>query len=214
MRRSTFDKLMTAGGLVITIALVVAGVLGFVGYKFANDNVTTQLAEQKIFFPKAGSDALKDPRIGPYLNEYAGQQLTTGAQAEAYANHYIKVHIADTGKGTDYAGKTYAELGGVQAALRTQIAATQAKDPGVGALETKLADVTKARETVFKGESLRGLLLNAYAWWKIGQIALWATLGAFAAAIVLAALTILGFVHSRRVSPAEEMFTPMIAKAS
>ena len=196
MRRRTFDTLMTAGGLAITLALVVAGVLGFAGYSFANDNVKTQLAEQKIFFPKAGTDSLKDPRIGPYLNQYAGKQLTTGAQAEAYANHYIKVHISDAGKGTPGEGKTYAELGAVVKANPTD------------------AKLPVLRETIFKGETLRGLLLNAFAWWKIGQIALWASLGAFAAALVMAFLTILGFFHTRRVSPVEEIFTPRVAKAS
>jgi hypothetical protein len=206
MRRRTFDTLMSTAGVAITIVLVVAGALLLVGYNFANSNVTDQLSAQKIYFPKADNEQLKDSRIGPFIKQYAGQQLTTGAQAEAYANHYIGVHISDTAE-----GKTYAELGDVQRGLRTQIADAKAKnDPGVAALETKLADMTTARDTVFKGETLRGLLLNAYAFWKVGQIAFIAAIGAFIAGGVMALLSILGFWHLRHVPAEEELLAPHV----
>jgi hypothetical protein len=210
MRRRTFDTLMTMGGAMITIVLLVAGALLMVGYNFANDNVTTQLSAQKIVFPEKGSDSLKDPAVGPYLNKYAGRQLTTGAQAEAYANHYIAVHVAESSE-----GKTYAQLGGVQGALRGQIATAKANnDPALAGLEQKLADVSATRETVFKGEALRGLLLNAYAFWKVGQIAFIAAIAAFIGAGVMAILTILGFWHLRRVPETEEFMAPKVrAKA-
>lgn len=185
MRRRTFDTLMSAGGLVVTIVLVVAGAMLMVGYNYADDNVTEQLAAQRITFPEAGSESLADERIGPYLNQYAGQQLTTGAQAEAYANHYIGVHIEDIS-----GGKTYAELG---ALIRA--------NPE----DTELA---QTRETVFKGETLRGLLLNAYAFWKLGQIARLGAFAAFGLAAVMAILTVLGFWHLRRVAPEEEILAP------
>lgn len=210
MRRRTFDTLMTTGGAIIVIVLVVAGALLMVGYNFANDNVKTQLSAQKIFFPEKGSDSLKDAKIAPFLNKYAGQQLTTGAQAEAYANHYIAVHVAESAE-----GKTFAQLGDVQRTLRGQITAAKASnDPTLASLEQKLAEVTATRETVFKGESLRGMLLNAYAFWKVGQIALIAAVAAFAGAGVMAILTILGFWHLRKVSPTEEFLAPKVrAKA-
>lgn len=185
MRRRTFDTLMSTAGVVITVVLLAAGALLLVGYNFANDNVHKQLAEQKIFFPEKGSEGLKDPAIGPYLNKYAGQQLTTGAQAEAYANHYIAVHIKATS-----GGKTYAEMGALVRA-----------NPN----DTKLA---AARDTVFKGETLRGLLLNAYAFWKVGQIAFFAAIGAFIGAALMALLTIAGFVHARKVPVEEEILAP------
>jgi len=213
MRRRTFDTLMATGGLVITVVLVIAGALAFVGYRFANDNVTQQLADQKIEFPAADSDSIKDPRIAPYLTQYAGQPLTTGAQAEAYANHYIGVHIADTGEGTPYMGMTYSELGGAQRGLRGQIEeATANNDPKLASLEQDLTAVNEFRETVFKGETLRGLLLNAYAWWKLGQIAFLASIVAFAVAAIMALLTVLGFRHRRRVEASEEVFAPRLAK--
>jgi hypothetical protein len=185
MRRRTFDKLMSTAGVVITVVLLAAGALLMVGYTFANGNVHDQLAAQKIFFPDKGSEGLKDPAIGPYLNKYAGQQLTTGAQAEAYANHYIAVHIKATS-----GGKTYAEMGALVRAAPN---------------DTKLA---AARETVFKGEALRGMLLNAYAFWKVGQIAFIAAFAAFIGAGLMGLLSILGFWHSRRVPVEEEILAP------
>ena len=87
MRRKTFDILLTSGGLVVVIVLAVAGSLLLWGHNFANSNVRAQLAQQQITFPAAGSKALASPQIGPYLNQYAGQQLLTGPQAKAYASH-------------------------------------------------------------------------------------------------------------------------------
>src|SRR5687768_10368632 len=145
MRRRTFDTLMSAGGVVLTIVLLVSGALLMVGANFANDNVSKQLTAQKIFFPQADNEQLKDPKIGPFLTQYAGQQLTTGAQAEAYANHYIAVHIAESS-----GGKTYAELGAIERANPTDLT------------------IKATRDSVFKGETLRGMLLNAYAFGKVG----------------------------------------------
>ena len=187
MRRRTFDTLMTTGGAVITVVLLVAGALLFVGYSFANSNVRTQLVQQKIFMPKAGDPQLKESAIGPYISKYAGQQVVTGAQAEAYANHYIAVHLEAVNN-----GKTYSET-----------SAESRANPNDAALAGKV-------QTLFRGETLRGLLLQAYAFWKIGQIALIASIAAFATAAAMGILTILGFVHLRRVDPVEEFLAPKV----
>jgi hypothetical protein len=187
MRRRTFDVLVSSTGLVLAIVLLVSGGLLFWGYSFANNNVHDQLAAQKIFFPPKGSDALKPPEIGRYLNQYAGQQLTTGAQAQAYANHFIAVHLKEAA-----GGKTYA-----------QVSSLALQNPN----DTKLAGQV---QTLFRGETLRGLLLNAYAFWKIGQIALIASIASFILAGVMLVLTILGFWHLRRASPTEELLARAI----
>jgi hypothetical protein len=209
MRRRTFDVLLSAGGFVVTIALVVAGVLAFVGYSFANNNVSKQLSQQNITFPAKGSDSIKDPKIAPYLTRYAGQKLTTGAQAQAYADHFIAVHIAEMGTGPSK-GLTYAELGTFAKPLQTQIAALPKGDPQIAGLQAQLDAVQQQRDTVFKGETLRGLLLNAYAWWKVGQIGLWASIVSFVLAGVMALLTILGVVHLRRTDPTKEFLAPTV----
>ena len=184
MRRRTFDTLMSAGGAVVTIVLVVAGALLFVGYNFANSSVHKQLAAQHITMP--AGPAIADPEIHPYLAKYAGQQMVNGAQAQAYADHFIAVHLKAVA-----GGKTYSEV--------STLARANPNDP------TLQGQV----QTLFRGETLRGLLLNAYAFWKIGQIAFIAGIAAFATAAVMAVLTVLGFWHLRRVSPFEELLAPV-----
>jgi hypothetical protein len=183
MRRRTFDIIVSAVGGLLTIVLVVAGGLLMWGYNFANSSVRDQLVAQQIYFPPAGSQALASPEIGPYLNQYAGQQLTTGAQAEAYADHFIAVHLKEVAGGQTYA----------------QVSTKAQADPTNATLQGQVA-------TLFKGETLRGLLLNAYAFWKLGQIALYAAIFAFAGAAVMLLLTVLGFMHLRQVPEQKEIF--------
>ncbi len=186
MRRKTFDTLLTAGGLVVTIVLIVAGALLMWGHNFANSNVRTQLAEQQIFVPKAGSSALASPKIGPYLNQYAGQQILSGPAAKAYADHFIAVHLSEMPYGGVYSKVSSAAM----AAPKGSPQATQ-----LTALET----------TVFQGTTLRGLLLEAYAFWEMGQIALIAAIASFIGAGLMLILSVLGFWHLRQVSPEEEV---------
>ena len=180
MRRRTFDALLTVGGLIVATVLVAAGGLLMWAHTFVSDQVTTQLSAQQIYFPEAGSDSANDPAVKKYIAPYLGQQLTTGEQARVYADHFIAVHIEEmTG------GQTYAQLSGKAMA-----------NPD----DEKLAGMVA---TTFKGETLRGLLLNAYAFWQMGQIALYGAIAAFVGAALMALLSILGMVHLRRV-PAEQ----------
>ncbi|WP_371402668.1 hypothetical protein OHA10_32865 [Kribbella sp. NBC_00662] len=189
MRRKTFDALLTSAGFVLAIVLVAAGGLLLWAHNFVDNQVHSQLAAQQIYFPKAGSESLDDPAVKPYLSQYAGQQLVTGAQAEAYANHFIAVHINEMA-----GGKTY-----------SQLSAESLANPN----DTKLAGQV---QTVFRGETLRGLLLNAYAFGKMGQIALIASIAAFAAAGLLLVLSVLGYAHLRRV-PADAEVMPKLTGA-
>jgi hypothetical protein len=181
MRRRTFDALLATGGLIIAAVLVAAGGLLTWAHTFVADQVTTQLSAQQIYFPPQG-EATADPQIGRYLDQYAGQQLTTGAQAKAYADHFIAVHLQEmTG------GQTYAQL--------SSKALAHPEDE-------KLAGLVA---TVFKGETLRGLLLNAYAFAQIGQIALYGAIAAFAGAALMTLLSLLGLAHLRRVPDTQEI---------
>src|SRR3954471_1955571 len=148
MRRKTFDAILTAGGLVLAVVLLVAGGLLTWANHFVGDQVHSQLAAEKIFIPPVGP-ALADPAIKPYMTKYAGQQLTTGTQAKAYADHFIAVHVkAISG------GKTYAELGGDQTKLKADIEAAKAAGQPTAALDDQLTKLNGTRETVFKGETL------------------------------------------------------------
>jgi len=181
MRRKTFDALLISGGLVLAIVLLVAGGLLTWASSFVGDQVKTQLSAQQIFFPPKG-EATASPEIGPYINQYAGQQLLTGQQAEAFADHFIAVHLKAIG-----GGQTYSQLSAKAKAAPT---------------DTKLAGTVA---TMFRGETLRGLLLNAYAFGTMGTIAGIAAIAAFVGAAVMLILSLLGFAHLRRISPDEQL---------
>src|SRR5690348_12976712 len=116
MRRRAFDIILATGGLVVTAVLLVASGLLLWGYHFANSNVHDQLAQQQIFFPPASAFAQAKPEteitpaMVPYLQKYAGKQLTTGPQAQAYADHFIATHLAAMPLGGVYAKVSAASM--------------------------------------------------------------------------------------------------------
>jgi hypothetical protein len=183
MKRKAFDRVVATVGLVLAGLLLGAGSLLAWAHNFGSDEVHTQLSQQQITFPATGSEQLADPAVAPYLTKYAGQQLTDGAQAKAYADHYIAVHLKEIGGGQTYA----------------QLSAQSLANPDDAALAGKV-------QTVFRGETLRGLLLDAYAFWKMGQIALYAAWLAFAGAAMMLVLSVLGFRHARGVTDQVELF--------
>lgn len=174
-QRKVIDKLLSGFGVIATVTLLAIGGLAWWGYSFATANVHDQLATQKIFFPAVGSPALTSlpPNDQAEVNKYAGQQVLTGAQAKVFADNYIAVHLKEIA-----GGQTYSE-----------VSAKAAADPANAKLQAQA-------NTLFKGETLRGLLLgDAYAFDTVGAIARDAAVVAFAAAALMAVLTVLGFWH-------------------
>ena len=191
MKRRTIDRTVSLLGLGLSIFLfVVAGLLNW-GYNFANDEVTSQLAAQKIMFPAPDSDSLKalgdEDRAA--IEPFAGMQLTTGEQAKAYADHYIGAHV----KGIA-GGKTYSEVSGEALATSAQSKA----NPADTELAAKAAALMGQRQSLFMGETLKGLLGYSFAFWQIGQIAMYAMWAALAGGVLMLILSILGFMHLRR----------------
>jgi len=172
--RRAIDKVLILLGLITTLVLVALGGVASWGYHFASDNVKNELVSQKIFFPPKGSPAL-DPAEFPGLQQYAGQQVDNGAKAKAYANEFIAVHLTKIA-----AGKTYAEVSSASLA-----------NPSDQTLATQKA-------VLFQGETLRGLLLNAYAFGTFGNLALNAAVIAFAGAAIMALLVLAGLGHLSR----------------
>jgi hypothetical protein len=188
MRRNPFRTPFAVAGAALAAVLLIAGGLLLWGSAYVHNTVHSQLAEQQIYFPPAS--AFAHPKAGteitpsmiPSVSQYAGQQLLTGQQAEAYADHFIAVHIQNmTG------GKTYSQL------------STQAQaQPD----NTKLADEVN---TVFKGETLRSMLLNAYGWWKVSQITYIASLISFGLGGLALIGSVLTLATGRRTKAAAEV---------
>ena len=189
MRRKTFDALVSAGGLVLAAVLLVAGGLLMWGYSFANGQVHDQLIAQKIVFPATGNPEFKALPASDQaaMRSYAGQTLTTGAQAKTYADHFIAVHLVKIG-----GGQTYAQLSSKSLA------------------QPKNAALAAQVQTVFRGTTLRSMLLEAYGFWMFGQIALFAAITSFIGAGLLLILSATGLVHSRRVPAETEVLTKTV----
>ena len=184
MRRRTFDLLVSAAGLLLAAVLILAGVLLTWGHSYASNQVTSQLSAQKIVFPTTSSPEFK---ILPAANraqmgKYAGQLMTNGAQAETYANYFIARHLYLIG-----GGKTY-----------SQLSAESLAHPTNAALAAQV-------QTVFRGTTLRSMLLEAYGFWSFAQIALIGAIAAYAAAGLMLILSVFGFVHLRRTGPDKEV---------
>ena len=197
MSRRVFDILASSTGIVVVVVLVIAGGLLTWGHGFVNSNVHDQLAQQQIYFPPAA--AFAHPRAGseitpsmiPSVSQYAGQQLLTGEQAKTYANDFIAVHLSEM------------PYGGVYSKISTA-AMAQPKDTQLAAL----------KQTSFTGTTLRGLLLEAYAFSTMGTIMLWGAIASFLGAIAMSALVGLGFWHARHTEADERMLAPKAVPAS
>jgi hypothetical protein len=178
--RSTLDKLISGAGLLLVAVLLVAGGLLTWAHVFIDNQVHDQLAMQGITMP-AKAD-LETQSQHDALDQYAGQQLTTGPQAKAFADQYILVHMnAASGN------KTYEQISGEYIGLSDADKAS-ADGQALGQL----------RQTLFMGNTLRGLLLYGYAFATMGAIALYAAIASFGGALVLLVLSVLGMRHSRR----------------
>ena len=192
MKRRTFDRIVSFVGLGLSVFLFVAAALLNWGASFANESVATQLSQQKITMPdkeSAGFKALSE-EAQTALAPFSNMPLTTGKQAQVYADFYIGSHL----KGIA-GGKVYSEVSG----MALGAAAKSKADPTNAALAAESANLMGQRTSLFMGETLRGLLLYSFAFWQIGQIAMYAAWAAAVGGLLMLVLTLLGFAHLRRV---------------
>jgi hypothetical protein len=187
MRRSSRFNVVIAGLIAGAVLLVAGGLLTW-GSAYVHNTVRSQLAAQQIYFPpksafahpKAGTEIT--PSMIPLVSQYAGQQMLTGQQAEAYADHFIAVHVAEFG-----GGKTYSQLSAESLAQPTN---------------TKLANLVNL---VFRGETLRSMLLNAYGWWKVSQVTYIIAIACYALGGLALIGSAVGLVTGRRNQPQTEV---------
>jgi hypothetical protein len=177
MDRKVWDRLVSGAAAVVAVALIVVGALAIVGGNFGRQSVRDRLTPEKVTF--APYDAMS-PEEQASVGRFAGQQVDTGPEAEAFAT-YIAGHLEAVND-----GKTYAE--------------TSAEARAEGLAPDVAAELQGKADTLFKGETLRSIMLNAYGWWTAATIALFAGWFLVAAGIVLAVLAILGFLHARKVT--------------
>ena len=191
MKRRTLDMIFSAGGVAVAILLVLLGFVFKTNADFADSYVHEQLAEQKISFTAA--EFLSDEeKTSSCLIENAGTALDSGKKAECYANDYIGMHLKGIG-----GGETYATIGAIQTKAKTALAdATAANASNVVELKADLDKITGQRETMFKGETLRGLLLTSYGFSIFGEKAALAGMLSFLGAIVMLLASVAGFIHA------------------
>jgi hypothetical protein len=155
--------------VIVTLVLAFAAGVGYWANSYTHDQVGTQIKEQQIVFPPANSKAITTlpASSADAMKQYAGQAMTTGYQAHTYAENFIAVHLKEIGQ-----GKTYGYFSG-------KALAEQKTNPKQFVIDEGIAN------TLFKGETLRSLLNQGYAFWFIGDIAFWAAAGFTIGAMVV-----------------------------
>jgi hypothetical protein len=174
MRRRTFDLIASLGGLALAVVLLVLGVLFQQNADFAKENVEDQLRQQQVFFPPE-DELSEEERAQERVVEHAGEQVDTAEEAQIYADDFIALHLEGVA-----GGKTYAEV---------SAEAQQAPDD---------EELAGQAQTLFRGETLRGLLLTSYAFGTLGDKAQQVAVACFAGAAVFLVLAVLGLLHHRR----------------
>jgi hypothetical protein len=203
MKRRSLDIFLSLGGLALAALLVVLGLVMTSNANFAKNYVRNELTQQHITF-KTASTLTAEEAKSACLVRYAGQALASGKQAECYANDFIGLHVAAVA-----GGQTYADLGTPQTALTSQVAAAKlANDPALPGLQTKLTAITAQRETLFKGETLRGLLLTSFGFSVFGVKGGQVATVAYLLAGLLALLVMAGFAHGLMTSKTKLVVSP------
>ena len=236
MKRRTLDLAFSIGGALFAVLLLVLGLVLKDQADFAAGYVKDQLAEQEITFPKTedlgtedefqatmlelfngdqeaanafiAKKGLTSEEKSECLNKYAGQQMLTGAQAECYAEDYIRLHASESSvvNGTAY---TYSTIGGLVREARAAV--TEAKDAGADQeeIDTLQAEADRLQslrvDTLLRADTLRGLLLTSYGFSIFGEKADLAATVAFIAAALLLLLSIAGFIHAMTKSAKEHV---------
>lgn len=178
MNRSTWDRIISTAGAVIAVVLIVLGAAAIYGGSFGQDNVRSRLEPEKVEFPPYHQMTPEEQQL---VGDHAEEQVDTGPEAEAFAR-YIGLHLSEVNE-----GKTYSET---SAAAREE-----GLDPEVA------AELQGKADTLFKGETLRAILLNAYGWWTISTLAIWVGVAMVIAGLALGVLSMLGFRHARLAEP-------------
>ncbi|MDQ6900549.1 MAG: hypothetical protein M3072_13765 [Candidatus Dormibacteraeota bacterium] len=180
MSKQVRSRIIALQAIMVLVFAFCAGFL-FWGSGFVNGMIHDQLAAQQIYFPAKDSPAMKalPAADAAAMQPYAGQRLTTGDQAKVYANNFIGVHLQEVA-----GGKTY-----------SQVSAAAQANPQNAKLAAQV-------QTLFRGETLRGLLLNAWGWSQVGMYAFYAAIVMTLAALAVFCALLFELVAMTRTSAA------------
>ena len=188
MKRLTFDKIVTFVGFGLGVFLLIAAGLLNWGANFATGTVKSQLEAQQISMPVETGNPKDDAATVAFFKDNGTLIMSNGKQAQMYADHYIAFHMSGM--------PPYAAASGISRAAGGALAA----DPKNLELQAAAAKASATVETVFKGESLRGMLLIAYAFGTLGDIAAIAAKVTLGGALFMFIFVFLGLLHIRRTS--------------
>lgn len=195
--RSTIDKLVSWTGVALAAVLLVAGGLLVWANTFIGDQVHDQLSMQSITMPEGDALASLPKADREALEPFAGSPMDTGPEARAYADHYILVHMNEASD-----GQSYSEVSGQYTQMTDEQKASEEGQALAG-----------LRQTLFMGNTLRGLLLYGYAFATIGTIAGIAAIVSFVGAAAILLLVGLGFLHAKRAAATEKAGAPTAVAA-
>lgn len=196
MNRRTLDLLFSIGGVALGALLLVLGLVLNNQADFAKSYVKNQLSDQQIKFTPADKLKGEDKAAGgACLDNYGGSALDSGKKAECYANQYIGFHLKESAKGAGVEGATYATLGAEVTKAKTAAADAKTAGKPTDELDARVTELSGLRDTMFKGETLRGLLLTSYGFSIFGDRAGLAASVCFAAFALMILLSIAGFIH-------------------
>ncbi|QOR47761.1 hypothetical protein INS90_00130 [Trueperella pecoris] len=213
---------------IVGIVLILAGIGAFAGGAYADSFIASQLKDQQVVLPttesidgqfKGGGLSQEDADA---LYPVAGQTVTTGDQARIFADHYIYAHMKSAVKRAGLEpGMTFATVGEVVNEKKAELAKEIAQDnPAADEAAVKkmveaevsnpltkyetataVAKLDSLRnDTLLTGNTIRGMLLNAYGWGLVGKVAKFAGIGLF---VVGLGLTAYGFLYKGRNTKAE-----------
>lgn len=218
------DPMYSAMARVFGVVLPLVGVGALIGGRFAHHFVAQQLGAEDITMPDAETIE-RELKIGLVTSEdadllrpHAGETLTTGPQARIYADNYVLAHmrVAARQAGVPDSQATYAGVGDLAAQRNRELKAELREQyPELTAAEVSLRakaeisdpeteyDTARQIKTLyelrsdnfFMGNSIRGMLLNAFGWWLVGLVA---TIAGAALVGIGGVLAVIGFRPDRR----------------
>lgn len=193
MKRRTLDIVFSIGGLLLAILVLILGLVLQNQANFSSNYVRTQLLEQKITFSAvADLSAKHNQNKQPCLIQNAGKLISTGIQAECYANEQIALDVLNINNGLTFA-QTSKEASTVEKEAKAA-AASGATD--AASLEAQYTTLSADKSTLFEGQTERGLLLTTYGFSILGDRAHDAALVCFLVALILLLAAIAGMVHA------------------